>query len=331
MSYYPENVSDVVELQEILEPTILVLIKRKIPNANPVRFESSIYRLEEEKEYQINCPLTLKDIQDENYHIELVSDVNLTGDKALYTTYQNDTIINFGFCAEKVDLLDDKELECKARDMEYAYNFINMPFYLNKHFIVYLYDIQFKFNIVKVGDYMYPNKIRTVMANYHIARWMPNIQTGTLGLMEPFPREDLFDYVGKTVMKITPDYLKSHDFGVLMIMPFYSGDIYLLSIEPDWEGGYQYYIAAHLHKANCDLEKCNSNCISQFKSSDIEKFNDFIHFKSDQFRLSQKTGKDTIIYKGEPFIIQRSGCCKINTNILEAYWIEDIDTSGYFY
>lgn len=257
------------------------------------------------------------------YHFDIRT--NDENNRLIYSSEWDDDIEPGHYAHVPCNIYDNKGGYDKlAGDINFNYCVINQQYAHTKELNITVEDVCFTFDIDICDGYGYTSRIINLQINYNIHPWLSHVKTYTMGTIGDVPKMDIPEHIRLQLDDPKCNIsIANHSFTYLWLYPYYTGDIFLINLEPKSTDPkckkYQYYIVAHLHIVNNSCGTCNENCICNWTNEDIHMFNTFLKNYSAKLNAFWYETYSTLMLNREPFIVQSNDCCFIDKTIIDDF------------
>lgn len=264
----------------------------------------------------IDHDIQLDLLDEELYNIELR--MNNSDNTLIYSTENRNSIDDFLIYYDFKGT-SEKEISQMAEDIELIHIVLNRPFIFTKDICVILYDISIKYQISINDTHLFHSKIESVSISYHVHPWLENIKHNLLGQIDTVDSDFIPDNLMYQVKKFKTHLMSRQSFTVLWLYRYYTGDVYIVNIEPKGNkfNNVQYYIVAHLHMVNNLSGECHDDCITKWTESEIDSLDTFLFNNSNQLNVVWYEGASVVNFQGRPFITQSNDCCFVDKTLID--------------
>jgi hypothetical protein len=261
-------------------------------------------------DYQIDADV----LDEETYNLEIR--MNNKDNTLIYATDEN--IADF-FTYFEIKNTSNKEIYQIAEDAELINIVLNKPFIFTKDLCVMLYDITMHFDVDINNGYVYHTRIQSLSVTYHVHPWLKNIRHNLLGEIDTVDSDYIPNNILYEVKKFKTHLMAKQSFSVLWLYRYYTGDIYIVNVEPKDNKfvNVQYYVVAHLHIVNNVCGNCHEDCVSKWSESELDSLEIFIFNNSNKFNVIWYNGASVINFNGNAFITQSNDCCFVDKTIID--------------
>lgn len=253
-------------------------------------------------------------VMDDDYELEIKT---LDDDKVVYSTLWNDEFEEFIHWESLCSVLDKDKTEI-IKEMQCFTHIINKPFRYDTNTYTNLYSItlEYQLNIDSYG--VFPERIISLRLSFITNKYPKAIINYEPGKIHKITTPDLPPYIRSHAKQIKTHTFNKQSFSALWLYKHYTGDIFIINVEPSGKQ-FQHYVVAHLHICQNRCGKCITECITNWDEGDIEVLETFICTMNDQLEVKWLKNSSIINYKNEVFISQDNDCAFINRTILEKY------------
>jgi hypothetical protein len=239
----------------------------------------------------------------------------------IYSSEWNDTSVDF-INLTNIFNMSLPDINKLAKEMSWTYITINRPFIHTKEKGIIIEDIYINYEVIIENGTAYQIKITNMLLKYFIHDWLPMVKNIKLGQIDDVDKHNIPEDILLDLKKIKTHLISKLSFSFLWLYRYYTGDIFIINIEPKGKKHkmFQYYVVAHLHICNNSFGNCHPDCVSNWSEPELDSLYSFLSSQSKLLDVKWYPESTVIEYIKTPIISQTNDCCfidksQINFNI----------------